>query len=320
MSKTKKIYISPSPHGTGVNKCLHSSCYEDKHTRPISESIAKHLRHNGFEVKVGAINQDIYARMNEANKWGADLYVPVHTNACGTPSARYVLFMSWNTTGKYAKLFDNIFPYIDTVYDGKIYHRQAQNLIEINTPKAQVIYCEFGFHTNKTDCNKYIHDPEIFGKAFAKGICKHYGVIFKDVTTTNTVIKPTTTKPTASAKKNVITVDGIWGVNTTKYLQKLLKTTADGIVSNQLNNCKKYLPAVHNSSWKFNAIGYGGSPMIKKFQKTIGVSADGYMGTKTVKALQSFLKRKGYSVGAVDGIMGSSTVTALQKYLNAQFK
>lgn len=308
-----KIYISPSPHGVGANKCLHVGCYEDKHTRPISESIAKYLLNcDRFEVKVGAVNKNIYERIAEANKWGADLYIPVHTNACGDASVRYCLFMSWATTGKYATLYNNIFPYIDDVYDMKIYHRQAQNLIEINQPKAQVIYCEFGFHTNLEDCNKYIHNPDIFGKAFAKGLCKHYGVTFKDIAAP----KPTP----APTKKDVLVVDGDWGPNTTKYLQKLLGTTQDGIISNQLNKCKKYLPAANTSSWKFGYLALGGSAMIKKLQKTIGITADGYAGEGTVKALQSFLKRKGYKPGAIDGIMGTQTVKALQMYINDQFK
>lgn len=304
-----KIYISPSPHGVGANRCLHAGCYEDKHTRPISESMAKYLRNCGFEVKVADAKMDIYARIAEANKWGANLYIPVHTNACGDASARYVLFLSWRTDGKYAKLYNNVLPYIDDVYDAKIYHRQGANLIEVNQPNAQTFYCEFGFHTNLEDCNKYIHTPDIFGKAIAKGICKHYGVTFKDI------VAPAPTP----AKKGVLVVDGDWGQNTTKYLQKLLGTPQDGIISNQLNSCKKYLPAANTGSWKFGPIPYGGSAMVKKMQATIGATADGYAGEGTVKALQAFLKRKGYNPGAIDGIMGTNTVKALQMYINDQF-
>lgn len=306
-----KIYLSPSNHGIGANKCLHSGCYEDKHTRPIAESISKYLLNCGrFEVKIAAANKSIYDRIKEAEAWGADLYIPVHTNACGTASARYCLFMSWNTNSKYAKLYNNILPYIDDVYDAKIYHKQAQNLIEINTPSMQSFYCEFGFHTNLEDCNKYIHTADIFGKAFAKGLCKHYGVTFKDIVAPAPVV----------TKKGVLVVDGEWGTSTTKYLQRLLGTTQDGIISNQLNKCKKYLPAAHTGSWKFGPIGYGGSAMVKKMQKTIGVKADGYVGETTVKALQDFLKRKGYNPGAIDGVMGTKTVKALQMYINDQFR
>ena len=110
-------------------------------------------------------------------------------------------------------------------------------------------------------------------------------------------------------------------MGTTKALQKLLGcSTIDGIISNQLNKCKVYLPAAHTGSWKFSKVGIGGSVTIKKLQSVIGATSDGYAGTGTVKALQSFLKRKGYVVGAIDGIMGTNTVKALQKYINDQLK
>lgn len=312
MAKQIKIYISPSNHGANQNRCLHKNCYEDKHTRPIAERLGKYLEYNGILVKIGRKDQSIYSRMQEADAWGADIYFPVHTNACGTPSARYVLFMSWLTTGKYATLYNNILPYIDDVYDGKIYHRQAQNLIEVNTPKALTLYAEYGFHTNQIDCDKYIHEVDVFAKATAKGFCKQFGITFKDFT------KPAPAP--APSKKGVLVVDGIWGQSTTKYLQKLLNTPQDGIISNQLNSCKKYLLNAHTNSWKFGAIGYGGSTVIKAMQKVLGVKADGYAGKDTVVALQNFLKRKGYNPGAADGLMGEKTVKALQMYINDQFK
>jgi hypothetical protein len=42
------------------------------------------------------------------------------------------------------------------------------------------LYCELGFHTNKKDCDEFIHEPEIVGMALAKGICKYLGVTFKE--------------------------------------------------------------------------------------------------------------------------------------------
>lgn len=46
-----KIYISPSNHGIGQNKCLRSGCYEDKHTRPIAEVCKNTYWKKGIELK-----------------------------------------------------------------------------------------------------------------------------------------------------------------------------------------------------------------------------------------------------------------------------
>lgn len=39
MAKKRTVYNSPSNHGAGQNKCRHSNCYEDKHTKPIASYV-----------------------------------------------------------------------------------------------------------------------------------------------------------------------------------------------------------------------------------------------------------------------------------------
>ena len=114
-----------------------------------------------------------------------------------------------------------------------------------------------------------------------------------------------------------ITVDGSWGAATTSATQELLGTAVDGIVSGQRTLLKKYVPAALTSSWEFSLFGRG-SEMIKALQRLIGADADGIMGKKSVMALQTFLKGKGFLIVA-DGYMGSETVKAWQKYLNEQY-
>lgn len=63
----KLIYLSPSNHGVGANKCKKSGCYEDKHTRPIAEACAKHLKNNGFDVIVAKASQSMAERCSESN-------------------------------------------------------------------------------------------------------------------------------------------------------------------------------------------------------------------------------------------------------------
>lgn len=129
------------------------------------------------------------------------------------------------------------------------------------------------------------------------------------------------TEPVAKTNAKVISEDGVWGKSTTKYTQKLLKTTVDGIVSSQKTSCKKYLPAAHKDSWEFKVLGKG-SVMVKTLQKYIGLtgkSVDGLMGKTSVIALQKFLKNKKFYTGTVDGVMGAATVKAWQKYINSKF-
>lgn len=127
-----------------------------------------------------------------------------------------------------------------------------------------------------------------------------------------------TTTTITTTKTSKLTVDGSFGSATIKRTQKLLGTTQDGVVSNQPNKYKKYLPAA-TSAWQFKSSGYiGGSSMIKKLQRLVGVKETGYCDKNTVIALQKFLNKTKFSCGDTDGYMGKKTVKAWQNYLNSK--
>lgn len=147
-----------------------------------------------------------------------------------------------------------------------------------------------------------------------------YGALTGTVVTP--AVKPTTAKTTAKPKVK-IDVDGVWGKKTTKALRKKLgiddakeKKEADGIIKNQLNSCKKYLRNIDATAWKFAENPKDDSPTITALQKKISVTADGYIGEKTVKALQRFLNAQIKAGLDTDGIMGKKTVKALQTWIN----
>lgn len=158
--------------------------------------------------------------------------------------------------------------------------------------------------------------------AISEGSKHPYHIVHTDSTTTVYGWVNKTKISKSSTSKKVIEEDGIWGTDTTKYTQKLVGTTVDGIVSNQRKAAKKYIPAAHTGSWQFNKILGGGSPMIKKLQAYIGMAGkdcDGLLGTSSIKQLQTFLKNRGYLKDKVDGVLGTSTAIAWQKYINDQF-
>ena len=178
----KKVFLSPSDHGEGKNKCLHSDCYEDKHTRPIAEVCAKHLAFNGIEVKIGTANQSLSARCNDSDAFKADLHVPIHTNASSNKNARYLMFMFYGDNERYRKVFNAVSPELEAIYPApkKSVFDVRTDLSEIIKPRAISLYCELGFHTNETDCDNFIHNTDAVGKALAKGICKYFGIQFKE--------------------------------------------------------------------------------------------------------------------------------------------
>lgn len=88
------------------------------------------------------------------------------------------------------------------------------------------------------------------------------------------------TKPTASVAK--LSVDGQWGILTTKELQRQLGTTVNG-------KKDKATYRALQKRLKVTVDGIFGPVTKKALQRKLGVTADGYVGPVTVKALQRAL-------------------------------
>ena len=115
-------------------------------------------------------------------------------------------------------------------------------------------------------------------------------------------------KSTAKA----ISVDGVWGSELTRRLQEIFGTGVDGKISNQPTTNKKYCVGITAAEWSNHLS--GGSALIKAIQKWSGVTADGYIGPQTIRAMQRKLGTQ------VDGVISnpSAMVRALQEWCNRQ--
>lgn len=88
-------------------------------------------------------------------------------------------------------------------------------------------------------------------------------------------------QPSASGD---IDVDGYWGRNTTKKLQKHFGLYVDGIISSQYAVYENSNPGlVGGWDWVSSP---KGSPTIRAIQKVVGVEQDGIIGPLTIKAMQ----------------------------------
>lgn len=146
------------------------------------------------------------------------------------------------------------------------------------------------------------------------GVSKSYPVRWSTTGTSNgSFINPVTylnqSFPKTVSKSVQISnlkVDGYWGRNTTRALQRSLGTPSDGEIWGQVRNAvTKNITGIK--------YGKGGSPMIKALQRKVGSKADGYLGPNTIRALQRYLKTP------ADGEIWkpSSMVKELQRRLNA---
>ena len=170
-----KVFLSPSNQDD--NKYAYGNTTEAAVCGKIAEACEKALLRNGFEVK--RMHMDGMAKKVEcANAWGADLYIPIHSNAFNGEVSGTRMFY-YSATGK--KVCDAIFKRLAPITPGKSENiKQSSNLYELVNPKAYSAYVEVDFH-DVPDVAKWIieHVTEI-AEAIAHGICDYAGVKYKE--------------------------------------------------------------------------------------------------------------------------------------------
>lgn len=269
----KVIYLSPSSHGKGVNRGIDEGCYEDEHTRPIAEEAAKLLNATGqFKAVVAKPGTTMTQRCAESDALGADLHVPVHTNAFKDEDVRYLLFMFYADTPDYRKLFDAVRGPLEKAYPGPdaAVFSVRKDLYEITQPAAKTVYCELGFHTNEIDSD-FIHNEDLVGRALAEGLAACFGEKLK------TAAKKTEKKTTTTTKKTETKKE----VKTVKIELPQLEYGAKG---KPVKTMQRLIIAEGYSCGSAGADGdFGDGTLrgLKKYQKKKDLVQDGICGEKT---------------------------------------
>lgn len=175
-----KIFLSPSDQTynaySGVNTNESAQCVK------IANAAKKYLEINGYTVKVGSVSRGYVGRVTDSNNWGADLHVPIHTNA-GGGDGTLVMCYPGNTNNKYVKAIYNNVASISPGKDDGI--KTNTSLYEITKTKAVCVYVECEFHDNSTLAKWIANNTDAIGKSIAKGICQADGKTFKESTSSS---------------------------------------------------------------------------------------------------------------------------------------
>lgn len=167
----KKIYLSPSSQWN--NKYAYGSYTEAEICGKIAEATRVALVRNGYLVMVGSNNVSISQRINESNKWGADVHMPIHTNA-GGGDGTLVMCYPTSVDNAYVKaVYEEVAKLTPTKDDGI---RVNENLSEIKNTKCVCVYLECEFHDNGNLAKWIVDNVTNIGEAIARGICKADGV------------------------------------------------------------------------------------------------------------------------------------------------
>ena len=170
---SKKIYISPSSQP--ANTYAVGNTNEQEQCRKIALALEKELDICGFNAKTG-ISDSMYTRVPESNAFGADLHLPIHTNAFDGKVAglRIMVYKKGGEAEQIAKaIMAELAPITPGSSDGISVQPQ---LYEIKASDAICVYIEVGFHDNKEEAQWIIDHTQDIAVAIAKGLCRHYGV------------------------------------------------------------------------------------------------------------------------------------------------
>ena len=162
-----KIYLSPSSQVS--NPYSAQGTNEQRQCNRIAEAAKVALERNGYEVKKAPEGQSYVQNVAESNAWGANIHMPIHTNAGGSSKGTMGLCYQGCTTNKYMQGVYNAVAELTPWADSGIIVRN--DLYEINSTRAMCVYMEMAFH-DKADSAQWIIDNVVpLGEAIAKGMC-----------------------------------------------------------------------------------------------------------------------------------------------------
>lgn len=170
---SKKIYLSPS--NQDGNRYAYGNTNECDQCNRIADAAKIALERCGFSVRKAPKGQDMEVSIRESNSWGADLHLPIHTNA--GRGAGTVVFV-YEQSEENLKPARAIYQEVQAVTPGQTLYgvRTLSQLAELNSTNAIAVYLEVDFHDNREIAKWLIENPKTVGEAIAKGVCDAYGV------------------------------------------------------------------------------------------------------------------------------------------------
>lgn len=173
-----KIYLSPSQQY--YNQYAVGGTTEKDQCNRIAEACERALLRCGFEVKRASVGTRTDDAIAASNAWGADLHIPIHTNAGGGRGC--VVFVG--------ALDDRHTKYAQPIYDevaaitvaNETYGVRTARYDEITRSRGLCVYIECEFHDNATDARWIIDNTDAIGEAICKGICAGAGVNYVEKT------------------------------------------------------------------------------------------------------------------------------------------
>ncbi len=183
-----KIYVdqghNPREYNTGAEG---NGFYEQDITYEVGRILYRLLKNNpNFDPRLSRPTEDtilgtsnassLTARVREANTWGADVFVSLHTNASPNPAANGTEALIYSRTSTEALgLAESILTELTQVTGlrnrGVI---ERPGLYVLKRTAMPAVLVEMGFITNRYEAELMAYSPGLFAEGIYRGIVDYY--------------------------------------------------------------------------------------------------------------------------------------------------
>ena len=178
-----KIYIDQGHNPESPNAGAEGNGYREQDiTYDVGIILADLLRANGsFDVRLsrptsntqlGTTNSSsLRARVDEANSWGADYFISIHTNASTSSSVNGTEVLVYSSPSVSSELAENILREVTNITG--LRNRGVKlrpGLYVLRKTNMPAVLVELGFISNTRDANLMANEPGLFAEGIYRGI------------------------------------------------------------------------------------------------------------------------------------------------------
>ncbi len=182
-----KIYIDQGHNPENPNAGAEGNGFREQDlVQRIGVLTANELRAYGFGVRLSRPNPDtqlgtsnstsLSARVNDANSWGADLFISLHTNASELSSVSGTEGIIFRRGGNAERAAVAIVEQISNATGLRNRGVNVRtNLYVLRRTRMPAVLLELGFITNPEDSELMAYSPGLFAAGITNGILQYYG-------------------------------------------------------------------------------------------------------------------------------------------------
>ena len=184
-----KIYIDQGHNPENPNAGAEGNGLKEQDiTYRVGKALGDLLRANpNFEVResrptpttsLGTTNStSLQARVNDANGWGADYFISIHTNSASNPSATGSEAFSFSSGSPGYRLGSDILTALTNATGLRNRGMKVRpGLYVLRKTKMPAVLVELGFISNPSDAKLMNENPDLFARGIYNGILRYLGL------------------------------------------------------------------------------------------------------------------------------------------------